>query len=42
MKSPSKFPPSAFIPYSDGDVYLPAIREVDDDQVHTAFTDVFE
>ena len=42
MKSPSKLPPSALIPYSDGDLDPPALREVYEDQVQTDCTAVFE
>ena len=40
MTNPSKPPPSAFIPYADGDLDLPALNKVDEYPVHT--DDVFE
>ena len=42
MPNPSKAPPSAFIPYSDGDLYPPHLHEVDEYPVHTDGTAVFE
>ena len=42
MTKPSKLPPSTFIPYSDGDLYPPALHEVDADTVQIDGTTVFE
>ena len=42
MKMPNKPPPSAFIPYSYGDLYPPVLHEVDEYPVQPDFTAVFE
>ena len=42
MKRPKKPPPSAFIPYFDGDLDLPTLHEVDEDTVQPNGTSVFE
>ena len=42
MKNPSKPPPSALIPYYDGDLDPPALHEVDEDPVQPDGTAVFE
>ena len=42
MTNPSKLPPSSFITYSDGDLYLPALHEEYEDPVHPDGTTVFE
>ena len=42
MISPNKLPPSVFIPYSDGDLYPPALNEVDEYPVQSYGTAVFE
>ena len=42
MKKRSKPPPSAFIPYYNGDLYPPALHEVDEDPVQPDGTAVFE
>ena len=42
MKKRSKPPPSAFIPYYNGDLDPPALHEVYEDPVQPDGTDVFE
>ena len=42
MTNTSKPPPSAFIPYSDGDLDPPALHELDEDSIQTDRTTVFE
>ena len=42
MTKPSKPPPSAFIPYSDGDLYRPTLHEVDEYPAQPDGTAVFE
>ena len=42
MTRPTKPPPSAFIPYSGGDLDLPALHEVDEDPFHPYGAAVFE
>ena len=42
MTNPSKPPPYAFIPYSDGDLYPPSLHEVDEYPVNSDGTAVFE
>ena len=41
MTNPNKPPLSAFIPYSDGDLYTLALHEVDEDPVHPDGTVIF-
>ena len=42
MTIPTKPPPSAFIPYSDGDLNPPALHEVDEDPVQPNGTTIFD
>ena len=42
MTNPSKTPPSAFIPYSGGDLDMPALHELNEDPVYPDDTTVFE
>ena len=42
MSNISKPSPSIFISYSNGDLYLPALHEVDEDPVQTDGTAVFD
>ena len=42
MTSPNNPPPPAFTPYSDGDLYPPALHEIDEDPFHNDGTYVFE
>ena len=42
MINPIKLPPSAFIHYSDGDLYPPNLHELDEYTVHPDGTAVFE
>ena len=42
MANISKPPQSTFVSYSNGDLYPPALHEVDEDPLHTDGNSVFE